>query len=288
LFAATLFGQQEEKLNLKKPPDLTTAPTVSFCELVRNSEKYNQKIVRIRAIKVMWWEGSYLYDPACYGRDYGVSPEGGYEVVYSEESKKQVVQSERQDKDHFATRVGLVLVGQFHSWNGVGYGHLNGLLYGFDVMRIETAFPIDETVPWSSPNPLASPFSEAIEKIQQENRSFMFTDLPGARKLTLALPDDFQITTSEGKSLNKMQFLESLSTDVTKGSHLVIDDEKTYVYGKAGIVRGRMTKWDCPNLKEQYRYINVFVEREGKWQIAHSQITAVVVPEKGWHDPCKK
>jgi hypothetical protein len=46
-------------------PDSPTIPTVTYCDLVRHPELYNQKKVRLRAVFTYGFERSFLGDVAC-------------------------------------------------------------------------------------------------------------------------------------------------------------------------------------------------------------------------------
>jgi hypothetical protein len=47
------------------PQSAIEIPTVSYCELVRDAERYNDKVVRVHAQYRTGFERSYLYDLAC-------------------------------------------------------------------------------------------------------------------------------------------------------------------------------------------------------------------------------
>lgn len=40
-------------------------PTVSFCDLTLHPKRYLNRVVRVRASYITWWESSYLYSESC-------------------------------------------------------------------------------------------------------------------------------------------------------------------------------------------------------------------------------
>jgi hypothetical protein len=53
--------------------DLSNAPSVDFCELVRNPALYEQKIMQVRASYIVTWQGSIFNKLDCYGKDVWVT-----------------------------------------------------------------------------------------------------------------------------------------------------------------------------------------------------------------------
>src|SRR5258705_12955141 len=39
--------------------------TVEFCDLTKHPERYLNKLVRLKANYIVWWESSYLYSDSC-------------------------------------------------------------------------------------------------------------------------------------------------------------------------------------------------------------------------------
>src|SRR5712691_6371889 len=66
-----------------------TAPSVSFCELIRDPERYDKKIVRTQALFGRNMENGYLYDPACTSQDASVWVEFDPAYEYSDEAVKK-------------------------------------------------------------------------------------------------------------------------------------------------------------------------------------------------------
>ena len=81
--------------------------------------------------------------------------------------------------------------------------------------------------------------------------------------------DDFVLTLSSGRTLTRAEDIAAMmasSTDATYTS----DDVRVQFYGSAAIVTGRMTATctrDKNSYSPQWRWINLFVKRDGRWQI---------------------
>ncbi|MEZ5344655.1 MAG: hypothetical protein R2681_03770 [Pyrinomonadaceae bacterium] len=61
-FSPVPVPESFDKVNLAK------IPSVDYCEIVRNPQKYNGKIVRIENIKILWFmHGFYFEDEKCRG-----------------------------------------------------------------------------------------------------------------------------------------------------------------------------------------------------------------------------
>jgi hypothetical protein len=289
LSAPVLLGQQKEATASEKNFDVSAALTVFFCELGRNPEKYQHKIVRITAIYNRWWEGDYLRGMDCYGPDFDIYPE--WKIQKENQLKESSTNMEmfvRSNQDNSGKRVGITIVGRFKGWNGIGYGHLGSMFYGFDVLKVEKAFAIPDSVPWAQPKLLASPITEAIEKVKNESHSFLFAFLQ-SKKATLQqqMSDDFTFINPRGDLLDKTQFLETLSPPDSKKTSTLINNAKYFVYGDIAVVRGQAIVCAGSQMTEQYQLTNILAKREEKWQILELHLTAVDVPQKGRFDPCK-
>jgi hypothetical protein len=289
LSAPVFLGKQKEAFASEKRFDISAVPTISFCELGRNPEKYNQKIVRITASYNANWEGGYLYDMDCRGQDFAIYPEWNTQNDNQlKVSSPNISMFERHNKDNSASRVGITIVGRFNGWNGIGYGHLGSMLHSFDVMAVEKAFAIPDSVPWNNPSPLASPVSEAIEKVRFESHSFLFAFLQSKKAaLQQQVADDFTFIDFRGDLLNKAQFLETLSLPDSKKSFSLITNSRIFIYGDIAVVRGQATNWACPRITEQYQFTNILIKREEKWRILDLHLTAGDAPQNDQHNPCK-
>ena len=158
LFAGVLIvnGQGAVTTSTSSPtnslptPDLSKIeiPTVGFCDLVRNPEKYDGQIVRTQALLYYGFEASVLYLPACDKFDTWASYDRSYDAKVKESKKLYKILTKGNDRDYNVADI--VIVGRFDGKKQVafkikdktyymGYGHMNMFDYQFTIMRVEMA-----------------------------------------------------------------------------------------------------------------------------------------------------
>jgi ketosteroid isomerase-like protein len=88
------------------------------------------------------------------------------------------------------------------------------------------------------------------------------------------LADDFFFTDEDGQVLNKTQYLDRAAH--TQLDSYSFDDMRAHVYGETGVVTSRMNgsgTYGGKGTKFDVRYTDVFVKKDGHWQIVVSQDT---------------
>jgi ketosteroid isomerase-like protein len=78
---------------------------------------------------------------------------------------------------------------------------------------------------------------------------------------------------------NKTQFIADLKSGTLKMESTKNDDMKVQVYGDTAIVTYRSTdkgKYKDFDISGQYRWTDVFVKRNGRWQIVSTQGTRIM------------
>lgn len=113
-------------------PDLSVfanMPVISYCDLVRHSARYENKIIRVRGIYSFDMENSALDDPVCRSQN-------SWTWVVSEpyshfKDALSVANLRRGD------RAEAVFLGKFSGPNEEGFGHLNGYRFQLSVMKVE-------------------------------------------------------------------------------------------------------------------------------------------------------
>ena len=97
--------------------------------------------------------------------------------------------------------------------------------------------------------------------------------------LDRTLADDFVSTDFEGTLWDKAMTVALMKSGEHKVSSAVLDDMKARVYGDAAVVIGHATVKEIykgKDLSGQYRFIDTFVKRGGRWQCVASQGTKIV------------
>lgn len=130
---------------LEWPPSLSAAvekaPTVPYCELVRNPANFTDKIVRTTGVFFKNLENSVFRDPSC--QEYYTWVEFDPAYVYADEAlKNRFAELACLKQARCDGRARISAVGRFEGPNESGYGHLGCCPYRFSIMRIEEAEPV--------------------------------------------------------------------------------------------------------------------------------------------------
>ena len=128
-------------------------PAVELCELTKNPQQYDGKVVRVRVAYFFDTTATddpfyFFYDSACEGRERRIAPE--FETMEKgarARAFKLMEKHTRKNGAGTAGRVRLIVVGRFSSSKG-GYGHLSQHPFGFDVTSVERVRPIDAGAVW--------------------------------------------------------------------------------------------------------------------------------------------
>ncbi len=149
IFAFFSFGFSQTKKQKE-----SEIPTVSFCELMTNPEKYTDKVIRTEASYIVWWESSYLYSDACIDAEHKAHNESDCDENdkkclkdFSAEWKKlePYIRSKKNDNDG-VSRVKAIFVGRL-----VGpdtYGHLGSFKYEFRIQKVGKVTAIPKSATW--------------------------------------------------------------------------------------------------------------------------------------------
>lgn len=132
---------------------------VSYCELMRNVEKYDGKRIRVFAVYRYGFEWSELYCPACLNK-------ARIWVDLDESfvsSTKPSVRKRIGEHGFKGRTVKVVMVGRFDA--GGGYGHLGAYRFRLLVSRLEKA----DVILNDSPSPNALPQKVLSEMHCSEN-----------------------------------------------------------------------------------------------------------------------
>ena len=88
--------------------------------------------------------------------------------------------------------------------------------------------------------------------------------------------DDVVITYGNGSVGNKSQAIAEIKVPADSSYSLTGDDIQVRVYGDTAVVTGRVTEkgtFNGRNLNSQSRYTDVWVRRNGRWQVVAAQNT---------------
>jgi ketosteroid isomerase-like protein len=121
----------------------------------------------------------------------------------------------------------------------------------------------------------ASDERELTQLIKDLNAALVKADTAFLERV---LAEDFVHYRPKGDVENKAQYLEDRKSSRVHFDSLVADDIKVRFYGDAAVVTYRSTakgKDQHGTIDEQRRWTRVFVRRDGRWQLVHSQGTTI-------------
>lgn len=104
-------------------------------------------------------------------------------------------------------------------------------------------------------------------------------DIPGVEA---NVAPDFQQIRGSGRVVGREQFIRDLTAPTLKIDPYVVEDFGVRVYGDTALLTGRIRMSGTASgerFEEHFRYIDVYVKRNGKWQVVSVQITPMP-PEK--------
>ena len=146
-FAAAQTARNRKKKNssVKSAATQTAAiEDVDFCDLTINPKLHAGKLVRVKGSIFSWWESSYLYNVKCETKDQkihdGLDCSGKKECaslgkkVYGVINKNQLA-----DKNEYAFRAYVTLIGRLSEPNEIGFGHLNSFKFEFRIKKVESS-----------------------------------------------------------------------------------------------------------------------------------------------------
>ena len=99
----------------------------------------------------------------------------------------------------------------------------------------------------------------------------------------LGYPDGTVATKADEVRLVEAGEVTSDSFDMLESKVTVIDADAAFIAGRSSIKNG---KYKDPNTKKtidisgEYRFLDVYAKRDGKWQVVASQATKIVAPAK--------
>jgi ketosteroid isomerase-like protein len=105
-------------------------------------------------------------------------------------------------------------------------------------------------------------------------------DVPGVEA---NVAQDFQQIRGSGRVVGREQFIRDITAPTLKIDPYVVEDFGVRVFGDMALVTGRIRmsgtasgeRWE-----EHFRYIDVYVKRDGKWQVVSIQITPLPAEKK--------
>lgn len=102
--------------------------------------------------------------------------------------------------------------------------------------------------------------------------------------ITANMADDFRQIDGDGDIADKATFVDGLMSAQLTIAPYAVEDFEVRVYGDVALLSGRtdMTgTWAGRPFRSAYRYIDVYVRRDGQWRVVSVQITRLPRPAGG-------
>lgn len=142
----------------------------------------------------------------------------------------------------------------------------------------------------AGPEPINTASIEAeLNKLEREwAGAFKTRDAESVKRI---LADDIRLTYPDGTTgakSDEVQMVESGSMtmeswDITDTKVTVIDNDAAFITGRGVIKKGSMKdpkSGKTIDISGEYRFMDVYAKRNGKWQAVASQTTKIAVPTK--------
>jgi ketosteroid isomerase-like protein len=100
-------------------------------------------------------------------------------------------------------------------------------------------------------------------------------DVPTLERI---LDDDFVFTNPAGPFANKTEYLDGARADTATYESVANYDQVVRIYGDAAVVAGITTvkgRYDGQEIGGRFRFTNMFVKREDKWQCIATHLTRI-------------
>jgi ketosteroid isomerase-like protein len=127
--------------------------------------------------------------------------------------------------------------------------------------------------------PLAQNNTSVMDELQQIEHRLVKAWLDGDRKtVDSILAPDWSVIDLTGHVLTKAEVLEQFGSGERKIDSGSVDDLKVRIFGETAIVTGRSTlegSYKGQHASVVQRFTDVFVKRNGRWQVVSSQGTQV-------------
>jgi uncharacterized protein (TIGR02246 family) len=129
--------------------------------------------------------------------------------------------------------------------------------------------------------------SEAEQDVRKLERAWLDAyEQRDAKAMDTIVADDFVITFPDGSMQTKSQILDSIKVPPNPASpslKFYTEDVRARVYGDTVILIGRVaTEYlrDGKTVKEQSRYTDTYIKRQGRWQVVASHLSNAPRPEQ--------
>lgn len=121
----------------------------------------------------------------------------------------------------------------------------------------------------------ASPTEQLVQQADAWDKAIIRKD---AAAIAANMSEDFRQISARGDVAGKAAFLEAITSPKLVIHPYSVEDMDVRFYGDVALVSGRtrMTgSWDGKPFGSHYRYVDVYVRKDGQWRVSSVQITEI-------------
>jgi hypothetical protein len=137
----------------------SNVPTVSYCELINNAEKYDQQFIKVRATYSRGFESSIFFDESCENNKVSwIKFTSAYEQNTNKHLLKRFRKSIKGSYQKKPPEIEILIVGKFDGKRqistlktpvktftfSIGYGHMDAFDYQIMVLKLEAVNSVKE------------------------------------------------------------------------------------------------------------------------------------------------
>ena len=150
----------------------------------------------------------------------------------------------------------------------------------FMILVVALLFSVGQSRAFQTPQA-----SQSEQEVRKLERAWLDAyEQHDGKAMNEIVADDFAITFPDGSMQTKPQILDSIKAPRSSASpslKFYTEDVQARVYGDTVILMGRViTEYqrDGKAMKEQSRYTDTYVKRQGRWQVVASHLSNVARP----------
>jgi hypothetical protein len=162
----------------------------------------------------------------------------------------------------------VILIPRMAQRSGVANTNRNANVYSNENTNRNT--PARDSVESSAPTDKAAVLSALTELEHEWTVANINAD---KSKLNRILADDYVGTTFDGKSQGKAEYLRTIERD-TLTKNWEFDDLEVDLLGDRATLTG-VVRFEIPDGEREFRFVDKFVWRDGRWQATGSVVTPV-------------
>ena len=121
----------------------------------------------------------------------------------------------------------------------------------------------------------ASPTEQLVQQADAWDKAIIRKD---SAAIAANMAEDFRQISARGDVANKAAFLDVITSPKLVINPYSVEDMDVRLYGDVALLSGRTRltgSWDGKAFTSHYRYVDVYVRKDGQWRVASVQITEI-------------